>query len=38
MKIVIQLLKYLCYCILAVAEFLLKMALDIVLQAKKAFQ
>jgi hypothetical protein len=38
MKVVIQFLKFLCYSVLAVAEFLLKMALDIVLQAKKAFQ
>ena len=38
MKVVIQFLKYLCYCVCTVAEFILKMALDIVLQAKKAFQ
>jgi len=38
MKIIIRFLKFLCYCIFAVAEFILKMLLDIVLQAKKAFQ
>jgi len=37
MKVILQFLKFLCYCILAVAEFALKMALDIVLQAKKPF-
>ncbi len=38
MKIIFRLLKFLCYCPLVVAEFLLKMALEIVLQMKKAFQ
>jgi hypothetical protein len=38
MKVVIRFLKFLCYCVFTVVEFILKMALDIVLQAKKAFQ
>ena len=38
MKVIIQFIKFLCYSLLTVAEFSLKMALDIVLQAKKAFQ
>lgn len=38
MNTVIQFLKFLCYCVCAVAEFILKLLLDIILQAKKAFQ
>ena len=38
MKILVQFLKFLCYCIIVVAEYILMMALDIVKQMKKAFQ
>jgi hypothetical protein len=38
MTVIVQFLKFLCYCVCVVAEFALKMLLEIVLQAKKAFQ
>jgi len=38
MKLILQIFKFLCFCIIAVAEFTLKMLLDIVLQLKKPFQ
>ena len=38
MKIIVQILKFLCYSVIVVAEYLLMMALDIIKQMKKAFQ
>jgi hypothetical protein len=34
----LQLLKFIVFCVIVVMEFLLKMALEVVLQMKKAFQ
>jgi len=36
MNVIIRFIKFLCFCLLVGAEYLLKMALEIVLQAKKA--
>lgn len=38
MKVVIQILKFLCYGVITVVEFTLMMLLDIVKQLKKPFQ
>ena len=38
MRVITQLIKFLCYCVIVIAEFTLKMLLDVVLQAKKPFQ
>lgn len=38
MNIVIRFIKFLFFCVLTAAEYALKMLLEIVLQAKKAFQ
>jgi hypothetical protein len=38
MKVIVQFLKFLCYSVIVVAEYLLMMLLDIVKQMKKAFQ
>jgi len=38
MKVIIQFLKFLCYCLITVAEFALMLGLDLVKQLKKPFQ
>ena len=38
MKLIIRFLKFLCYAVIVIAEYLLMMALEIVKQMKKAFQ
>lgn len=38
MKILVKLLKFVCYSIIVVAEYILMMLLDIVKHMKKAFQ
>jgi len=38
MKVIVQILKFLCYCLITVAEFALKMLLEITMQLKKPFQ
>jgi hypothetical protein len=38
MKVIVKFLKFLCYSVIVVAEYLLMMLLDIVKQMKKAFQ
>lgn len=37
MRVIVQILKFLCYCVIVVAEFALRLLLEIVLQAKKPF-
>lgn len=38
MKVIVQLLKFLCYSVIVVVEYILMMLLDIVKHMKKAFQ
>lgn len=38
MNVIVQFLKFLCYCLITVAEFALMLCLDLVKQLKKPFQ
>jgi hypothetical protein len=38
MKVVVQFIKFLCYSVITVVEFILTMLLDIIMQMKKGFQ
>lgn len=38
MKAIVKIIKFLSYCVVVVAEFVLRMALEIVMQIKKTVQ
>ena len=38
MKIIVQFIRFLCYAVICIAEYILMMLLDIVRRMKKAFQ